>query len=129
VTLYATLGTLLATIPGMTLGTNVVSPENPRPTSVKALPGIEILRISDFPDYLLNCTRMCSQARVQLNIAASTAALLSALWNSEGTGTVNVKLDNNRVNFILAKPNGLMREGHDNTPSAFWMIADWLILY
>jgi hypothetical protein len=123
-TLYGTVGTLLATIPAMTLGTNVISPENPRVTAVKALPGIEIYRITDLREFYLSGVRIYSQARMQLTLAAATQAGLTTL-----TGQVNALLDNNRTDFIISIPLGYYREGHQDSPKTFWTQADWLIQY
>lgn len=123
-TLFGTLGTLLATIPGMTLGTNVISPENPRVTAVEALPSVQIHRISEMGEFVLNGQRVWTQSRIQLTLSAATAAGLEVL-----TGQVNALLDNNVTNFKLSFSLGYNREGHDDEPEAFWRCGDWFIMH
>lgn len=124
--IFGTLGTLLATIPGLTLGTNVITAENPRLTAQEALPCINVHRVSDLGDFTLAGVRFWSQARFQLNMAAATHAGLLVL-----IGQVQAKLDHTAVAGIIKiiPLGGIYREGHDSDPETFWAMSDWLIMY
>jgi hypothetical protein len=123
-TVIGTLGTLLATIPGMTLGTNVISIENPRLTAVEALPSLQIHRVSAMGEFTLEGKRIWTQGRFQITLSAATAAGLEVL-----TGQVNALLDNNHTDFKISIPLGYYRDGHDEDPEAFWRQGDWYIMY
>ena len=123
-TVIGTLDTLLATIPGMTLGTNIISVEHPRLTAAKVLPNITVQEITDTGDYLLSGTRIYTVYRVQLMLAASTAAGLETL-----KGQVNAKLDFNHASWMLSYPVQYYTPGHESQPATYWQPGDWMIQY
>jgi hypothetical protein len=125
-TIFGTLGTLLATIPGMTLGTNVITAENPRLTAQEALPCLNVHRIGNLGEFTLEGVRYWTQDRFQVTMSAATHAGLLVL-----NGQVQGKLDNTTgVGYIRSIPlGGTYREGHEDNPEAFSNMSDWLIMY
>jgi hypothetical protein len=125
VTIYSTVGTLLATIPGMTLGTNLFTPENPQVDFSLILPYLRVKRISSHGEARLDGTNMYNSDRIQVTLAAATQTGLEVL-----IGQVNAILNYNRSAFIGAWPLGYGPDGHDvGVTDTFWITADWLILY
>ena len=119
--IYGDVETRLATIPGMTVGTNIFSPEHPQLDPSATLPTIAIKRISDGGDYTLEVARALRQDRFQLTFAAETEVGLSVL-----VGLAETALNGKHTTFS-ASPLGLGSDGHDPVPECFWVKGDWLI--
>jgi hypothetical protein len=121
---FSVLGTLLATIPGFALGTNVFTPENPQVDPSATLPLIKVQRISGHSEARLDGARIYNQDRVQITMVAATAVALEAL-----KAAIEAKLDYNRTSFMGSFPLGYGLDGFDSVPTAYWITGDWLILY
>ena len=113
----------LVTVLGGT-GATINQPKSPRTAAVKALPAIELFRVSSENQFFENGTKLLTIDRIQVNMAAATYAGLETLL-----AAVQTALDMNRTNFILSFPLGVNVEGNDQNPQTYWLAADWMILY
>jgi hypothetical protein len=124
-TIFGTIGTLLATIPGMTLGTNVFTPENPQVDPSASFPIIKVNRVSANQEYCLDgSSRALNSDRFQCTLVAGSQTGLLVL-----IGQVQAKLDGNHTSFKASIPLGIGPDGRDSVPEAYWITADWLIIY